>query len=279
MNTYIKECIDFGWGAFNQDLLLEKSREISHNMPSEDNPHISVIIPAYKEECYILACLRSFSRQTYRNFEVIVVCNGEEEGSLTHLISQTAGTSCLYLKEGHISKSRQAGLMKAKGNIVVSCDADAIYHQDFLMHVKDIFLEHKDLRFASGGFSYIDGGLSAKVFVFLMMLSWRTKDFISGKVITGMPESCNFFKREEAIAAGGYNTSIRMSEGYSLFNRMGAYTQKKTFFMREECTAYTSARRFKGRSPLLFLFMLNVHNVLRFFGRDFIDEKRYPNFR
>ena len=41
----------------------------------------SIIIPNYNGADYIAACIDSLKRQTYRNFEIIVVDNCSKDGS------------------------------------------------------------------------------------------------------------------------------------------------------------------------------------------------------
>lgn len=46
-----------------------------------NNPLISVILPVYNVEKYILQCLESISNQTYTKLEVIIVVDGATDKS------------------------------------------------------------------------------------------------------------------------------------------------------------------------------------------------------
>ena len=46
---------------------------------------VSVIIPNYNGKKYLKNCLDAMARQVYRDFEVILVDNGSEDGSVEYL--------------------------------------------------------------------------------------------------------------------------------------------------------------------------------------------------
>ena len=82
---------------------------------------ISVIIPACNEEKYIYKTLNSIKKQRH-NKEIIVVCNGCTDN--TYKIAKKYTKKVFNLKERNVSKARNHGAKKAKGNILVFLDAD-----------------------------------------------------------------------------------------------------------------------------------------------------------
>ncbi|WP_122638494.1 glycosyltransferase family 2 protein [Romboutsia sp. Marseille-P6047] len=47
------------------------------------NPIVSIIIPMYNVELYIKECLESCIKQTYKNFEIIIIDDNSEDNSLS----------------------------------------------------------------------------------------------------------------------------------------------------------------------------------------------------
>ena len=103
---------------------------------------ISIIIPTYNEEDVILDCLNSLSKQTTKDFEVIVVDDGSTDKTVE--LIQNSGIfkdSLRVLKGKHegAGSSRNLGARSAKGEILVFVDADMTFEKNFLkMLVKPI---------------------------------------------------------------------------------------------------------------------------------------------
>lgn len=85
------------------------------------NTLISVIIPAHNEEKSIVLCLQSLHNQRYKNYELIVVCNGctDRTASLAKKYATTYS-----LKKANVCAARNYGAQKAHGEILLFLDAD-----------------------------------------------------------------------------------------------------------------------------------------------------------
>jgi len=96
---------------------------------------ISVIIPTYNEEDVILDCLKSLMKQSYKDFEVIVV----DDGSTDKTVEKLTGVIVLHQKHLGAGAGRNLGAKNAKGDILVFVDADMTFDKNFLkMLVKPI---------------------------------------------------------------------------------------------------------------------------------------------
>lgn len=94
---------------------------------------VSIIVPVYNVEDYVLKCLESLASQSYRDIEVIVVDDGSTDGS---------GKICdnfkderfrvFHKKNGGLSSARNFGIKKAKGDILAFVDSDDSVKKDFI---------------------------------------------------------------------------------------------------------------------------------------------------
>ena len=82
-------------------------------MNKEKSPLISVIVPIYKVEKYLPACLDSLLAQTYRNFELIVVNDGSPDDCwqiMQRYAAQDARVRIFNKENGGVSSARNFGL-------------------------------------------------------------------------------------------------------------------------------------------------------------------------
>lgn len=88
---------------------------------------ISVIIPMYNVEKYLTECVESIEKQTYQNFEIILVDDGSCDN--TYEVAQVLATRfnniILHRKDnGGQASARNVGLMLAKGDYISFIDSD-----------------------------------------------------------------------------------------------------------------------------------------------------------
>lgn len=101
---------------------------------------ISVIIPARNEELTIGALLESLSKQEYKKFEVIVV-NDESEDETLWTASQSgmANLKVIHNKGKGKKAAITTGIRQARGNIIVTTDADCTVSTGWLKAISSWF--------------------------------------------------------------------------------------------------------------------------------------------
>lgn len=93
----------------------------------KNKPLISVIIPFYNSEKHLKRCLNSITKQTYRELEIILVCDGSEDGSLymaKKLSEEDDRIIIVEIPHSGVSVARNTGLEKATGKYIMFADSD-----------------------------------------------------------------------------------------------------------------------------------------------------------
>ena len=98
-------------------------------------PEVSVIVPVYNVEKYIGRCISSIKKQTFKNFEVLIIDDGSPDGSIEVAEKVIAGDErfkIYHKKNGGLSDARNYGISLAKGEYVVLIDSDDYIDSDYL---------------------------------------------------------------------------------------------------------------------------------------------------
>lgn len=96
-------------------------------------PKISVIVTVYNLENYIEKCISSILKQSFKDFELLIINDGSKDNSLEVVKQFTDKRITILDKEnGGLSDARNFGLLKAKGDYILFIDGDDYIEQDML---------------------------------------------------------------------------------------------------------------------------------------------------
>jgi glycosyltransferase involved in cell wall biosynthesis len=96
---------------------------------------ISVIIPIYKVEEYLLKCVESIIHQTYRNLEIILVDDGSPDrcGEMCdEYATKDSRIKVIHKQNGGLSDARNVAIDVAKGEYITFVDSDDYVSVDYI---------------------------------------------------------------------------------------------------------------------------------------------------
>lgn len=128
---------------------LKNSAQDKGVTTAQDSPVVSVIVPVYNVRNYLYACVSSILRQTFDNFELILVDDGSTDGSgeLCEKLSKTDDRIlCLHKKNGGLSDARNYGINHMRGTYVTFIDSDDWVEKNYLEYLyTNICLQDSDI--------------------------------------------------------------------------------------------------------------------------------------
>ncbi|QQS27711.1 MAG: glycosyltransferase family 2 protein [Sphingobacteriales bacterium] len=235
----------------------------------QENPLVSIIIPAYNEEADLLKTLSSLSKLKPKYpTELIVANNNSTDG--TQDILDFCGVSSVFEKRQGISYARQAGLEAAKGKYILSADADSIYPDNWGNRFVDTLIKNKDIACVYGRYSFIPHnrsqltriGLAIHEILAEAAFSLRRKENECVNVM-----GFNFaYRREDGLKVGGFKHDLnrkvtqRSEDGWMALELSSL---GKVKLVKTNKRVWTSDRRLLTDGSLLSAFTKRIVRYAR----------------
>lgn len=237
-------------------------------------PRYSVVIPAFNEEDYLGQALESLLAQDYKgNFEIVVVDNNSSDSTQT--LAKSYGVRVVTEKHPGVCWARQKGTKAAKGEIVISTDADTTFSPDWLSNIDRAF-DKQNVVAVAGPCKFVDPPYWGALYPYLLfgLISSTSKIFGRPLYIT----ATNIAFRKSAWT--GYNTKV--TQGGDELDLLRKLKKQGKIVFNNSNPTFTSSRRLqKGLFYNLFVTLIYYYvleyTLNRIFNSELIGSA--PNIR
>ena len=109
---------------------------------------VSIIIPIYNVQEYLLKCVESVVNQTYTNIEIILIDDGSKDKSgkiCDELAEKDQRIRVIHTENKGVSAARNSGLSVAVGEFVTFVDSDDTINSKFIEELYDAFDSSVDM--------------------------------------------------------------------------------------------------------------------------------------
>lgn len=102
--------------------------KIFNGRKKEEGPLLSVIMPVYNHEKYVGEAIESVLKQTYRNFEFIIIDDGSGDNSVEQILKYQDKRIRFYKQENRGAHNAiNRGLSNAEGKYIAILNSDDVY--------------------------------------------------------------------------------------------------------------------------------------------------------
>lgn len=149
----------------------------------------SIIVPVYMSEPYIESCIKSLLSQDFTDFELLIIDDSAPDRSIDicRRLTQNDSRASIYsIPHSGVSRARNEGISRAKGEYILFVDSDDSVQSDYLS------------RLASSIYNY-------DIYTFGYNFT-----FFNGKTKTVVPKSCGVIPSEKAVCcySSGYGNAV-----------------------------------------------------------------------
>jgi glycosyltransferase involved in cell wall biosynthesis len=119
---------------------------------------ISIVIPVYNQADKLAACLDSILKQSYGNYEVIIIDDGSTDNiePVLRKYQNEFGHKMQFVSQENqgANPARNYGAKLAKGEYLLFCDADIELSPDMLSEMSRVLNENKNKSYAYSSFKW-----------------------------------------------------------------------------------------------------------------------------
>jgi len=189
---------------------------------------VSVIVPTYNYGHLIAETIAAVRRQTYANWEMIIVDDGSEDNTEV-LVKEIAATDArirfFKQKNAGPSAARNLALKVANGDYIQFLDADDLLENRKFEQQLELFREHPELDIVYSRVRYFTGNpLDEQQWLltywgenkeWMPGISGHGADFLPGSLKGSFAHiSCFLFRKRIVDKAGDWDESKRAAEDY-----------------------------------------------------------------
>lgn len=189
-------------------------------------PRVSVLIPTYNRAKYIRDAIDSVLRQTFTDFEVIVVDDGSTDNTREIVTGYTdPRVKYIYQENSGVSTARNNGIKISNAEYIAFLDSDDMYLEDMLEKSVRILDEHPEVGYSYGQSNIMREGVG--------VYRTRTSPFHSHSTVVGSVEqvrellfhspitTSTFIGRCHCIEeTGGFHPELWTCQDYHLFVKL-----------------------------------------------------------
>ena len=179
---------------------------------------ISIIVPVYNVENYLERCVESILKQTYTNFELLLINDGstDQSGELCdQLVSKNGNIKVFHLKNAGVSNARNVGIQNSTGEWITFVDGDDFITNDYLETLISAVDGDDSIGFSIGRLHHIKNGQITELPVFSgKEEKWSTEQTMRELLTTSKTSFFPVAKifRREIISDFTFNTDYHLAE-------------------------------------------------------------------
>lgn len=198
----------------------------------EDFPLVSVILPTYNRVRFLERSIHSVMKQTYRNWELIVIDDGSTDDTkeyitknITHWNESLSKANAfqpnvMYCRTENkgVSSARNFGISQSKGEWISFLDSDDEWDPKKILKQIQFHRDNPSLSFSQTNEIWNKKGNSFEPKgKFKKLSGFYLKESLKTCMIT---TSSFFAKREIYESIGGFREELKSCEDYDLWNRI-----------------------------------------------------------
>lgn len=233
-------------------------------------PKISVIVPVYNVEEYILRCLNSIKSQTFKDYEIIIVNDGATDGSsalVEQFIKENNDISINYIcqENAGLAMARNVAIPKALGEYICFIDSDDFIEDTMLekLYTKAI-ATNADVVVCNFKKVFEDG----KEEILNQFINWRN-DIIKNYIVSG-PSACGKLIKTNLLInnnlffpKGIYYEDLGVMPAVAIYANKIEYVEEALYGYFQRANSIMNQPKYNKKFEHIFISLENLTNIFK----------------
>ena len=223
-------------------------------------PKVSIIVPCYNQAQYLDEALQSLRDQTYANWECAIVNDGSPDH--TEAVARKWEAidprfTHVYKENGGVSSARNMGIKEAKGEFILTLDADDKYEASFLEKAMAVLIDNPEIGIVSSWGRYFTDDTQLQEY---RSIGKTTVDFLFHNAAIGT----SLFRKACWEQVGGYDENPENGyEDWEFYLRVCALgwkvhiIEEVLFFYRQSTVSRSAGMNRKHNATQKYIYIKN----------------------
>lgn len=242
------------------------------------NTIVSIIIPCYNQGEYISETLDSVLKQTYNDWEAIIINDGSTDNSeaiAKQYTEKDSRITLINIPNGGVSKARNLGMKIAKGTYILPLDSDDRIAPTYIEKAVDIFTKQKDVKLVYCQWSFFGSDCDT---IPLKYLGYRHLLLYNSIFCSAL------FRKYDALAIGGYDETMTGYEDWEFFIRLLDENSKviqiaePLFHYRIKVASRNTEAIRQNNFIEQYIYRKNIDTYLKLFGNPINVLRSFENY-
>ncbi|MCW3998819.1 MAG: glycosyltransferase [Candidatus Bathyarchaeota archaeon] len=188
-----------------------KFKQLEDHLPDNHaSPLVSILVPAYNEQGVISRTLTSLVNLKYEHKEIIVIDDGSSD--LTRFVAkgyEDQGVKVVTKPNGGKASALNYGLLFAKGDIVITIDADSMVTRDAVNKIVQAMESDPNNVAVAGNIKVLNSKSTLtkiQELEYIMAINTIRRAFALFGAVMVIPGAFGAFKKKTVMEVGGYDT-------------------------------------------------------------------------
>lgn len=177
-------------------------------------PLVSIIIPSYNHEKFILQTIKSIENQTYENIEILIIddCSIDATTNLLQRIKHTKAKTIFHKENKGLIKTISEGVDLSSGEYIAFCASDDYWHPEKIsLQIAEIEKDSNIKIIFTEGFD-VDENSNVIGKIKYTNKKSNIRNFDEVIMHADLPPASILFRKKDLINAGGINQSFKIED-------------------------------------------------------------------